>query len=95
MISLYVRSSRWKPLEGISSICIYEGVLYSPDRFFSDRFFLYNNSYSVVRLSGLTLFSRGSKSKFLKELEAKRLISKLTGIEVPILNGLPALNPLF
>ena len=45
--------------------------------------------------AGLTLFSRGSKSKFLKELEAKRLISKLTGKEVPILNGLPALNPLF
>ena len=45
--------------------------------------------------AGLTLLSRGSKSKFLKELEAKRLISKLTGIEVPILNGLPVLNPLF
>ena len=35
------------------------------------------------------------KSKFLKEQEAKRLLSNLTGIKIPILNDLPILNTLF
>ena len=39
VISLYVGAWRWKPIEGISSFRIHEGVLYSVDRFFSDRFF--------------------------------------------------------
>ena len=40
VISLYVGASRWKPIEGMSSFCIHEGVLYSLDWFFSDRVFL-------------------------------------------------------
>ena len=35
------------------------------------------------------------KSKFVKEQEAKRLFSKLTGIRVPILSDLPIANILF
>ena len=35
------------------------------------------------------------KSKFLKEQEAKGLLSNLTGIKVPILSDLPILNTLF
>ena len=35
------------------------------------------------------------KSKFLKEQEAKGVLSNLTGIKVPILSDLPILNTLF
>ena len=32
------------------------------------------------------------KSKFVKKQEAKRLLCKLTGIKVPVLNALPMAN---
>ena len=35
------------------------------------------------------------KSKLMKEQEARELISKLTGIKVPILSDLPIANILF
>ena len=39
--------------------------------------------------------SNSEKSKFLKEQEAKGLLSNLTGIKVPILSDLPISNTLF
>ena len=35
------------------------------------------------------------KSKFLKEQEARGLLSKLTGVKIPVLNDLPLTNILF
>ena len=35
------------------------------------------------------------KSKFLKEQEARGLLSKLTGVKIPVLNDLPLINILF
>ena len=32
------------------------------------------------------------KSKFLKEQEARGLLSKLTGVKIPVLNDLPLIN---
>ena len=64
------------------------------DFFLTDFFCIIILTVLFVKVWFNSIFTR-TKSKFLKELEAKRLISKLTGIEVPILNGLPALNPLF
>ena len=36
----------------------------------------------------------GKRSKFVKEQEVKELLSKLTGIKVPILSDLPIANTL-
>ena len=35
------------------------------------------------------------KSKFLKEQEAKRLLSNLTGVKIPFLSGLPIFKEVF
>ena len=35
------------------------------------------------------------KSRFLKEQEAKEILSNLLGIKVPILNNIPIVNTLF
>ena len=43
----------------------------------------------------ICLVCNRKKSKFLKEQEAKALISKLAGIKVPILSDLPILNAFF
>ena len=48
----------------------------------------------IILLSKCSLCN-SKKSKFIKEQEAKGLISKLTGIKVPILSDLPILNILF
>ena len=48
----------------------------------------------IILLSKCSLCN-SKKSKFIKEQEAKGLISKLTGLKVPILSDLPILNILF
>ena len=48
----------------------------------------------IMFLSKYTV-PNSKKSKFLKEQEAKRLLSNLKGIKIPILNDLPILNTLF
>ena len=45
-------------------------------------------------LSKCAVFN-SKKSKFLKEQEARGLLSNLTGVEIPILNDLPLINTLF
>ena len=53
-----------------------------------------NKNGRIMLLSKYTVCN-SKKSKFLKEQEAKGLLSKLTGIKVPIQSDLSILNVLF
>ena len=56
--------------------------------------FLKTKNGRVMLLSKCALCNK-EKSKFVKEQEAKGLLSKLTGVKVPILSDLPIANILF
>ena len=53
------------------------------------------NKNGRIMLLSRCVVRNSKKSKFLKEQEARRILSNLLGIKVPILSDIPIVNTLF